>query len=197
LRQQDYNRGTLAEQNGAVDFLCYTRILAQDVTEYPMAEIPVKCSAVAVTIIRKSATGHELLLLRRTRSLRGEWCHVAGEIEAGETAWQAALREVLEETGLVPRELYSGDICEQFYEADKNAISLLPVFVGFVRADEKVTLNEEHSEFRWADFKTAQSLVTFGGQRNVLRHIAAEFVDRLPSIQLLICRTDQSRDKFG
>ena len=153
-----------------------------------MPEIPVQCSAVAVVIIRQTAAGHEMLLLRRNTSLRGEWCHIAGGIESGETAWQAALREVSEETGLAPHELYSGDICEQFYEANRNVISLLPVFVGFVGADAKVILNDEHSEFCWVDFKTARSLVTFGVQRNVQRHIEAEFVDRLPSKHLLISR---------
>jgi dihydroneopterin triphosphate diphosphatase len=165
--------------------------------ETPMAEIPVKCSAVAVVLIRKSAAGHELLLLRRTQSLSGEWCHIAGGIEAGETAWQAALREVLEETGLVPRELYSGDVCEQFYEAERNAISFLPVFVGFVGADEKVILNREHSEFCWVDFKMARSLVTFGGQRNVLRHIETEFVERSPSKHLLIDQAAMPSKKLG
>ncbi|WP_312882971.1 NUDIX domain-containing protein [Rhizobium etli] len=38
--------------------------------------------------------------MRRTGStLSGEWCQIAGGIEHGETAWQAALREAKEETG--------------------------------------------------------------------------------------------------
>ena len=106
--------------------------------------------------------------------------------EAGETAWQAALREVREETGLRPVTLYSADICEQFYEADRDAISLLPVFVGFVRPGADVQLNAEHNEFRWVTFDEALRMVPFSGQRNVLDHIRREFIDREPSRWLLI-----------
>ncbi len=145
-----------------------------------MPEIPIRSFAVSVVLIREVAGCHEVLLLRRTRTLRGEWCQVAGAIEPGETAWQAALREVEEETGLVPHTLYSGDLCEQFYEADRDAISLLPVFVGFVTGDAQVTLNAEHSEHRWLSFEEAVALVPFAGQRHLLRHAQAEFAVRTP-----------------
>lgn len=46
-----------------------------------------------------------------------------------------------EETNLASKRLYSADICEQFYEADRDAISILPVFVGFVDADATVVIN--------------------------------------------------------
>jgi len=94
-------------------------------------------------------------------------------------AWQAALREIREETGLVPERFYSADICEPFYEADRNRISLLPVFVGFVSPHVAVTLNAERSEARWMTF--AEAVVTFGGQRSGLAHVRREFVDRQPT----------------
>ena len=101
-----------------------------------MHEIPIRCFAVSVVILRPAGSAFEFLLLRRTGTLAGTWCQVAGAIEAGETAWQAGLREVVEETGLHPNRFYSADICEQFYEADRNAISLLPVFVGYAPQDD-------------------------------------------------------------
>jgi dATP pyrophosphohydrolase len=145
-----------------------------------MPEIPIRSVAVSVVLIRAAPGGHEVLLLRRTRTLTGEWCQVAGAIEPNETAWQAALREVREETGLVPLALYSADICEQFYEADRDAISLLPVFVGLVAEDAEVVLNAEHSEHRWLSVEEAVALGPFSGQRHLLRHVHAEFVVRAP-----------------
>ncbi|MGK2889628.1 MAG: NUDIX domain-containing protein [Candidatus Malihini olakiniferum] len=53
-------------------------------------------------------------------------------IEAGETAWQTAQPEAEEETGLQLTDLYSADRCKQFYEADNNDITLVPVFVAYV-----------------------------------------------------------------
>lgn len=151
-----------------------------------MQEIPIRSVAVSVVVIRHAAEGPQVLLLRRTRSLAGEWCQIAGAVEAGETGWQAALRETREETGLVPELLYSADICEQFYEAERNVISLLPVFVAVAAPEAAVRLNAEHSEFRWAGFGEAAGMVPFAGQRHVLRHVEREFVEREPSRWLLI-----------
>ena len=40
------------------------------------------------------------------------------------------LREIEEETGLIPDRFYSADILEQFYRPDQNCVILVPVFVG-------------------------------------------------------------------
>ena len=129
-----------------------------------MPEIPIRAFLVSLVAIRKTEARHDVLLLKRTQSLVGEWCQVAGSIEEGETAWQAALRELDEETGLKPNALYSADTCEQFYEADRDAITIAPVFVAFIYSGAKVSLNYEHSEYRWVSFDEAIEMVAFGGQ---------------------------------
>lgn len=151
-----------------------------------MQQIPIRSIAVSVVVIRRAAAGPQVLLLRRTGSLAGEWCQIAGAVEPGETGWQAALRETREETGLEPLRLHSADICEQFYEAERNVISLLPVFVGIAAPEAEVRLNPEHSEFSWVSFHEAAGMVPFAGQRHVLHHVEREFVDREPSRWLLI-----------
>lgn len=155
-----------------------------------MADIPVRCLAVSVMILRIVDDKAEVLLLRRNHTLVGEWCQIAGGIEDGEKAWEAALREVMEETGLTPDRFYSADICEQFYEPDRDSISLLPVFVGFVGVDATVVINHEHSDFRWVSFDEALGMVPFAGQRHVLRHVRAEFAEREPVRYLLIKQAD-------
>jgi dATP pyrophosphohydrolase len=151
-----------------------------------MAEIPIRCFGVAVVVLRKVGAETQVLLLRRNHTLVGEWCQIAGGIKDGEKAWQTALREVKEETGLSCTQLYSADICEQFYEADRDAITLAPVFVGHVDAEAQVVLNEEHSAFCWTSFSSAVDMVPFAGQRHVLRHVEAEFVQRQPVKHLLL-----------
>ncbi|MGL4490364.1 MAG: NUDIX hydrolase [Rhizobiaceae bacterium] len=151
-----------------------------------MPEIPIRAFIVSLVAVRKTGTQHEVLLLRRKQSLVGEWCQIAGKIDDAETAWQAAKRELFEETGLTPVALYTGDICEQFYEADRDAITIAPVFVAFIDPKEEVILNEEHSDYSWVSFDEANEMVAFGGQRKVLRWIKEEFVTRAPSQHLLI-----------
>lgn len=145
-----------------------------------MADIPVRSFGVSVVALRERHAGYEVLLLRRTRTLKDEWCQIAGGIEEGETAWQAAIRELAEETALISKDLYYADICEQFYEADRDAISIMPVFVAYIDEDAEVIINHEHSEFRWVSFEDAIQMVPFAGQRHVLRHVEHEFANRSP-----------------
>lgn len=150
-------------------------------------EIPIKSYAISLFILRPRDGAFDLLLMRRTgKNLNGQWCQVAGSVEHGETAWQAAIREAHEETGLILNEVYSADICEQFYESDRDAIAITPVFVAFAPPDCEVQLNEEHDDFRWLSFGEATELLPFSGQRATLDHLKKEFVERQPNPLLRI-----------
>lgn len=151
-----------------------------------MPEIPIRAFLSSLVALRQNENEWQVLLLKRTQTLVGEWCQIAGSIEEGETAWQAALRELDEETGLTPRNFYSADITEQFYEPDRDAITIAPVFVAIIDPNHTVSLNHEHSDHRWVSFKEAIEMVPFGGQRRVLRWIEDEFVKRPPSEHLKI-----------
>ena len=151
-----------------------------------MAEISIRSFLASLVTVRETETRHKVLLLKRTQTLTGEWCQVAGIIEEGETAWHTALRKLDEETALQPSALYSANTCEQFYEADRDAITIAPVFVAFIDNSATVTLNHEHSEYRWVSFAEAIEMVAFGGQRRVLGWIEDEFVKRTQSKHLLI-----------
>ena len=95
-----------------------------------MSEIPIKCFSASAVLLKYENDNAKVLLLRRNvGSIFGnEWCRIAGDIEKGETAWQAILREIKEEIGLQPEILYSANICEQYYRPDLECISVLPVF---------------------------------------------------------------------
>jgi len=160
-----------------------------------LTDIPVRSFAVSVVALRRSPSGYEVLLLRRTGTLTGEWCQIAGAVEEGETAWQAATRELAEETALISKDFYSADICEQFYEADRDAISILPVFVAYIDESAEVIINHEHSEFCWVSFDDAIELVPFAGQRHVLRHVEREFINRSPNVHLRIEIDREEPDK--
>jgi dATP pyrophosphohydrolase len=150
--------------------------------------IAINSYGVSVFVIKLESDAHKVLLLLRSarETLQDMWCQVAGAVEPGETAWQAALRELREETGLTPSRLYSADICEQFYDLNQDRIEIVPVFVAFLDSDQQITLNDEHTAYRWVTFEEARDLLVFAGQRSVLAAIKREFLDRQPNERLRI-----------
>jgi dATP pyrophosphohydrolase len=146
-----------------------------------MSELPLRCTMVSVVVVRGAAPARVLLLQRTGPYLAGAWSYVAGHLEPGETGWQCARRELLEETGLAPLALYSADRCEQFYDAGDDCIQLVPAFVAIVADDAVVCLNPEHREFAWLEFDEAAARLPFGGQRELFAEVHREFVERAPS----------------
>ncbi len=61
-----------------------------------------------------------MILRRNSLYLNDTWQMISDRIEHGEKAWEAALREIEEETGLVPGRFYFTDALEQFYEINQN-----------------------------------------------------------------------------
>ena len=97
----------------------------------PPGSIPIRTSIVCAYIFKRNDEGHKFLLLKRkSKYMFGVWQQVAGKIEKGESAVQAVLREIEEETGNWPKELYSADIAETFYDPAHDCIHLVPVFVA-------------------------------------------------------------------
>src|SRR5947199_2648652 len=99
----------------------------------------------------EGAGPHELLQLRRAKDdyMGGVWSTVREKVEAGETAYGAALRELREEAGIAPTEFYQLDTVDVFYLHGDDTIWHCPGFCAVVPRDVKVTLNPEHDAFRW------------------------------------------------
>jgi 8-oxo-dGTP pyrophosphatase MutT (NUDIX family) len=93
----------------------------------------------------------EILALRRSAAGRcpGSWETIHGTIEPGETPVQASLRELGEETGLVPEKFYNLSRTEAFYQHRSDELALIPVFVAYVAFTAAVRLSAEHDRAEW------------------------------------------------
>lgn len=152
-----------------------------------MATLELRCSMVSIVVIKgESADTRVLLMQRASEYLRGVWSYVAGHIESNETGWQAAIRELHEETGLAPQMLFATSFCEQFYDAGNDCIMVVPAFVARVSDDSVVRLNGEHSALHWLTFEEAICALPFGSQRELFAYVQREFIDRPPSEHLRI-----------
>lgn len=143
---------------------------------------PVRCRMVSVVVLRGTGAATRMLLLRRAGAyLHGVWSYVAGHVEAGEKGWQAALRELHEETALVPRGFWATSFCESFYLTVADAVEIVPAFVARVAEDAVPVLNDEHSALRWVTLEEAAELLPFGSQRELIAYVRREFVEREPA----------------
>ncbi len=142
---------------------------------------------ISAHIVRNSLEGPRYLLIRRCGEvLPGTWQMVTGGIEEGETASEAALREIQEETGLVPKFLYSAEIVETFYWHAKDKVAFVPVFVAFVDEESVRLCPDEHDAYEWLSFEEAVNRLVWQEQRRAMAHVHQFFVLQHPPSELLL-----------
>ena len=114
----------------------------------------------------------EFLLLKRNKNKLYEhlWQGVAGKIEKDEKAWETAVRELKEETGLAPQKMFVADHVSRFYEKHKDRMNLVPVF-GIEVDSKDVTLSDEHIDYKWLDFEEAFDTLIWNGQKQGLKTV--------------------------
>ncbi|MDP7095367.1 MAG: NUDIX pyrophosphatase [Candidatus Marinimicrobia bacterium] len=124
-------------------------------------------------VFRKTNDGLLFLILKRAKTKRYEhlWQGVAGKIEAGETAPEAAKRELMEETGLKPKHMFVADHVSRFYEAHGDRINLVPVF-GIEVDSDQITLSDEHCEYQWVPLDDALEHLVWQGQKKGIRVVS-------------------------
>jgi dATP pyrophosphohydrolase len=123
--------------------------------------------------LRGVGEGLEVLALRRGPAGRcpGSWETIHGTIEPGETPVQASLRELREETGLVPGKLYNLSRTEAFYQHRTDELVVIPVFAAFVAPDAAVTLSAEHDQAEWLRVRDAARRFAWPRERRALDDI--------------------------
>ena len=141
-----------------------------------------RSNIVAVYVVRAVESGGvELLMLQRPEGHRfaGAWQTVGGHVEErdGETAWQAAVRELHEETGLAARRWFRIDRPETFYNPDNDTIYFVPAFAALVEADAPVTLSDEHQAFRWQTPTNAAASVDWAAMRGSIVLVGEALAD--------------------
>ena len=113
----------------------------------------------------------EYLLLKRADDQKygGQWRMIAGKVETGETYWQAALRELYEETQLKPVKFWTIPSMNNFYEHQSDAILTIPAFAAEIDRDDSITLDREHSEATWYTIDQAVDHIHWPEQRRLIK----------------------------
>jgi 8-oxo-dGTP pyrophosphatase MutT (NUDIX family) len=141
---------------------------------------PLFSRQIEVYPFRRRRLRTEFLLVRRAaeRSLPGVWQPVTGGIEGRETAWRAAAREVLEETGLTPLRWWALEHLTTYYEPAKDAVLALPLFAAEVAWTDAVHLSHEHDRYAFLAAGAASRRVLWASQRQALAAVHEEILAR-------------------
>ncbi len=123
-----------------------------------------------------------LQLRRRNPPAAGSWQPVMGHIEPGETAVDAGLRELWEETGLGPRVLEDGralwqlEAVDTFFLASGNCILMCPGIAAEVDPSLPITLDDAHDAHRWVEAGQIEQAFLWPGQRHAARQVMEEIL---------------------
>jgi len=128
---------------------------------------------VVVLVIRPNHGEFEILMARRSENnyMGGTWQLISGGLEPEETAWQAALRELREETAMVPTAFYRLSTLTSFYRPDNDTLNTAPMFCAIVAEDETVTINAEHTAFAWVNVNDANAKLMWPSDREALAEV--------------------------
>ena len=135
----------------------------------------IRVGVVDVYVIRGRTAGPDgwrVLCLQRADDTRcpTAWEAVHGRMEEGERPEDAALREVIEETGLAAERLYS--ICVQpFYLQKFGVVQQAVVFCAFVAEPAEVRTGPEHQAHRWLTVDEAMRTFVWPRERQALAEI--------------------------
>lgn len=126
-------------------------------------KIEKSCGAV---VFREKDYKKQILLIRHVNG--GHWAFPKGHVEKGETEEETALREIMEETGLIVhldnryRQVVS-------YSPRKDVMKDVVYFVAHALSDcDGVAQEGEISQIKWVDMHSAVEYVSFDNDKKIL-----------------------------
>ncbi|KFZ26541.1 MAG: Dihydroneopterin triphosphate pyrophosphatase [Candidatus Izimaplasma bacterium HR2] len=140
-----------------------------------MARAPFQALVIPYRIIDKSI---EYCIFKR--SDKDMWQFVSGGGEGSESKLEAAIREMYEETktdvsnNIVELTTISSIPTLGFKEIIMNYPDLyvIPEYAFAVETNSEFTLSEEHSEYKWVDYKTALIYLMFDSNKTAMYELS-------------------------
>jgi 8-oxo-dGTP pyrophosphatase MutT (NUDIX family) len=117
-----------------------------------------------IIIYRKTKDGFKFLILYHGRNY---WNFPKGKIESEEKSWQAAVREIKEETGLNRSDLKFDNYFKAYEKfafwrrlGDKN-VKVFKIVIFYLAETRKriVDISEEHDGYGWFTYKEAMEIL--------------------------------------
>jgi dihydroneopterin triphosphate diphosphatase len=144
-------------------------------------------SVIEVYVFRRQGRRVRFLALRRRPggSLPGVWQPVTGKLKRREPVARGALREVREETGLLPRRLWRLEQVGAYYDPRKEAIRIITAFAAELPARAPLRISREHTAHRFLSAREAARRFLWDSQRRGLGAVRTQVLRGGPRARAL------------
>ncbi|MBP3223015.1 MAG: NUDIX hydrolase [Actinomycetaceae bacterium] len=131
-------------------------------------------SAGGVVIAVQNGQPFTALIARRNRHGYLEWCLPKGHLEENETAEEAALREISEETGIHGRIIYPLDTIDYWFASPRSRIhKVVHHFLVEAISGELTVLNDPDHEAEvaeWVRLDNAAERLAYDNERGIIKN---------------------------
>jgi len=135
---------------------------------------------VLVYPVRKIDNDWEYLMLKRIKDRGGFWQGVTGAPEGNETLYEAAKRELHEETGFKSVNLIKTDISyiipmeERWKDIYPKGTKQIPefLFIAILNKEHLPKIDPiEHDYWKWCSYESAMNLLSLEDNKKALEHV--------------------------
>jgi len=111
------------------------------------------------------------LILKRANDVvySRQWRMVGGKVQDGEKAFEAAQRELKEETDLTPLFFWTIPSVNTFYEHQSDTIHHIPAFAARIKDEDLIELNHEHSGWKWISENAIDRYIVWPEQQRLMK----------------------------
>lgn len=137
---------------------------------------------------------YKYLLLRRAADnpvYPRVWQVITGRIESGETALEAALRELKEETCLNPVKAWTLPYITQFFNPRLNEINASPVFAFLIENIDELIISTEHDAYEWLRYPVAIDRLPLPSHKEGTRIFKEYILDKIETAMFEIDLTEK------
>ena len=131
-----------------------------------------------IIVFKKEGKELIFLILKRNPQKGGFWQPITGGVEENETFEEAAIREISEEVGITEN-VKLIDIDYSFEFLEENIMHFEKVFGLELSSMQKITLSEEHTEFKWVEGQVAiKQFLKYPGNKDGFKKVM-EYINNL------------------
>lgn len=134
-------------------------------------------NSIGAILVNTNTSELEFLLLKY---VNGHWDFPKGNVEPGESQYDTARREIIEETGISDIMFLDGfkEEIHYTYKRDGRLIKKQVIFYLAKTGSDNVKLSYEHTDYIWADYDKARKIITYKNSLTLLKH-AYDFLIQL------------------